>query len=154
MLYLAYIDVRPFLYLGGLALVLLLGLLFSAVVMGGARRGRVMFAATAAWTVLFTIFLTEFGPFVGQEAVVEHRLAWTVASEGPGSTAVVELSFTDHPGHHLWEPSADLAAHLEALGEATVVGRFRVTRAPLAEPGVNRPPPPGTERGGSACLGP
>lgn len=128
MLYLAYIDVRPVLYLGGLALVLLLGLLFSAVVMKGARKGRVMFAATAAWTVLFTIFLTEFGPFVGQVEVVEHRLAWTVASEGPGSTAVVELSFTDHPGHHLWEPSAELAAHLEALGEATVVGRFRVTR--------------------------
>ena len=128
MLYLAYIDVRPFLYLGGLALALLLGLLFSVVVLEGARKGRVAVAATAVWTALFTLFLTEYGPFVGQVAVIEHRLTWTKGAEVPGSTVVVELSFTDHPGHHLWEPSAELAAHLEALGESTVLGRFRVTR--------------------------
>jgi len=128
MMHLAYIDVRPFLYLGGLALVLLLGLLFSAVVMKGARKGRVAVAATAVWTVLFTLFLTAYGPFVGQEAVIEHRLTWTVEPEDPGGVAVVELSFIDHPGHHLWEQSEELLAHLEALGEPTVLGRFRVTR--------------------------
>jgi len=128
MMHLAYIDARPLLYLGGLALVLLLGLLFSAVVLQGARKGRVAAGATAVWTALFILFLTEYGPFVGQVEVVEHRLTWEVGPQEPGSTAVVEFSFVDHPGHYLWEESAELAAHLEALGEPTVVGRFRVTR--------------------------
>jgi hypothetical protein len=128
MLYLAYIDVRPVLYLGGLALALVLGLLFSVVVLGGARRGRVAAGATAIWTALFTLFLTEYGPFVGQVEVVEHRLTWEVGPLEPGSMAVVEFSFVDHPGRYLWQESAELAAHLEDLGEPTVVGRFRVTR--------------------------
>lgn len=126
--FLAYIDVRPLLFLAGLVLVLLLGALFSWLVLGGRRRGRVAALAAALWTLLFTVCMTEYGPFVGRTAMVEHQLTWAVEREGPGGGAVVELFFVEHPGHHLWEQSAELAAHLEALGEPTVLGRFSVTR--------------------------
>lgn len=125
MLFLAYVDVRPMLYLAGLALALLLGVLFSRVILKRRHSGRVAAGAAVSWSVLFTLFLTAYGPFIGRTEVVEHRLTWTVE---PGGAAVVELSFVDHPGNHLWEQSAELLAHLKALGEPTVLGRFRVTR--------------------------
>ena len=124
---LAYVDVRPLLFLGGLPVFLLLfvGVWQGCRLPGG--WGRASLVGTAAWASLFALFFTELGPFVGQRRAVQHRMAWEVRPSSEGAEPLVELTFVQDPSHFIAIASEELAEHLERRGEAEVEVRFEVT---------------------------
>jgi hypothetical protein len=129
MLLLAYIDVRPFLFIVGLPLFVGLSLLIRRL--AGVRFRKVNVALTSAlvFAGLFVIFLTGFGPFIGRKKTREHLMAWEIKpspSNGMKQSEVV-LSFVDFPGHHIGEFSDELATHLRDRGEQPVKVVFEVT---------------------------
>lgn len=124
---LAYVDVRPLIFLGGLPVFLLL---FVSVWLGcriSGGWGRASLVGTAAWAALFALFLTEVGPFVGQRRAVQHRMAWEVRPSSEGAEPVVELTFINDPSQGIAFVSEELAVHLERRGEAEVEVQFEVT---------------------------
>lgn len=124
---LAYVDVRPLIFLGGLPVFLLLfvGVWQGCRLPGG--WGRASLVGTAVWASLFALFLTELGPFVGQRRVVQHRMAWEVRPSPEGAEPQVALSFVEDPNQGIAIESEQLLEHLEHHGEAEVDVRFRVT---------------------------
>ena len=124
---LAYVDVRPFIFLGGLPIFLLL---FVRVWLGcriSGGWGRASLVGTAVWAALFALFLTEVGPFVGQRRVLHHRMAWEVRPSPEGAEPLVDLTFVEDPSHFIAFASEELAEYLEHRGEAEVEVRFEVT---------------------------
>lgn len=126
---LAYIDVRPFLFLAGLPLFILLPLLVCRMARAKAKKVKVALIASLVFTGLFAIFLTGFGPFVDQKETREYSMTWEVkpASSDEMKEPEVILSFVDFPGHFIGEHSHELAGHLRAKGEAEVKVGFEVT---------------------------
>ena len=130
---LAYVDVRPIVFLGGLPVFFLLGLLACRLLGASAGRGKVAVLSSASWATIFVLFMTGFGPFVDQTDLQEHRMTWKVQASDPAlvglpaSEPLVELSFADHPGHFLWITSGELAEHLQAAGQEEVLGLFETT---------------------------
>ena len=126
-MWLAYINVKPYVFLAG-------ALLVAVCVLSLRRRSgwrwsrlQVVAAAELAFVAAFVVFWTDLGPFVGQRERVEHRLAWTIETAGPGEEPMVELTFIEHPGHFLQITSQELAIHLQAIEAGEAIGTFRVT---------------------------
>ena len=126
-MWLAYINTKPYVFLAGALLVAVCVL--SLRQRSGWRWSRleVVAAAELAFVAAFAVFWTEVGPFVGQRTRVEHRLAWSIETAGPGEEPMVELRFIEHPGHFLQITSQELASHLQAIEAGEAVGTFRVT---------------------------
>ncbi len=126
-MFLAYVDVRPAIFLVGLPVFFLLGLLACRLLGASAGRGKVAVLSSASWATIFVLFMTGFGPFVDQTDLQEHRMTWKVQASDPASEPLVELSFADHPGHFIWVTSRELAEHLQTEGQAEVIGIFETT---------------------------
>jgi predicted PurR-regulated permease PerM len=126
---LAYIDVRPFLFIGGLPLFIGLSLLVCWLAKARFKKGNVTLFSALLFTVLFTFFLTGVGPFIDQKEVREYMMTWETKprpSNGMKESEVV-LTFVDFPGHYIGEYSDELAAHLRDKGKQPVKVVFEVT---------------------------
>lgn len=126
---LAFIDLRPLLFVGGLPLFVGLGWLACRVAGTGLKKRQVVLFSAPLYVLLFMLFFTGYGPFVDQKAVREHRMTWEVKPPGSGDLkqAEVVLSFVDFPGHFIGEHSDELAAHLRAKGEPQVKVVFELS---------------------------
>jgi hypothetical protein len=130
---LAYFDLRPFWFLGGMLVVVLLALGLRSWLGPRWSRGRAVAVAMLVYTTAFGLFLTEYGPFVGRKLRKEFRMSWRVepvVSEGvpqgfkqPG----VRLEFVDFPGHVAVILSNDLLDHLQRQPTGPVPVVFEVT---------------------------
>ena len=126
-MWLAYINVKPYVFLAGALLVAVCVLSLRQRSGGRWSRLQVVAAAELVFVAAFVVFWTELGPFCGQRTRVEHRLAWTIEEAGPGEEPMVELTFIEHPGHFLQIASEELAKHLQPIEAGEAVGIFRVT---------------------------
>jgi hypothetical protein len=128
MTFLAYVDVRPFLFLAGLPIFILLTILGRRLARAKVSKGKAALISSMVFTGLFAFFLTGFGPFVDQPEIREYMVTWEIkppASDGMGESEVV-LSFVDYPDHYIGEYSDELAEHLRANGKKQVKVVFRV----------------------------
>ena len=130
MIPLAYIDVRPFLFVGGLPLFIGIVLLVCWLIGLKWQKGKVALISSLIFTALFTLFLTGFGPFVDQKETREYRMTWSIA-QTPSTRGMKEaeviLRFVEHPQYAVGQFSDELAAHLKEKGEDTITAKFRVT---------------------------
>lgn len=124
---LAYVDVRPIIFLCGLPAFALACLLTCRMLGVTASRSKVAGSSSASFLVLFAVFMTGYGPFIDQREVREHRMTWVVQPSSPPSQPVVELSFVEHPGHFIWYSSEELAQHLQGADQAEVAAVFELT---------------------------
>lgn len=127
---LAYIDLRPFLFAGGLTLFVGLSLLVACMANRRVRKAQVTLYSALLFTALFTFFLTEFGPFCGRVSTCRHSMNWQIDPHPPSAhgQAEVVLSFADAEGHYVGEFSDQLADHLRKQGQQPVQAIFEVTR--------------------------
>jgi hypothetical protein len=126
---LAYIDVRPFLFIGGLPLFIGLFLLICWLAKTRFKKANVALISAILFTGLFTFFLTGFGPFIDQKETREYTMNWEIKSaptNGMKQSEIV-LSFVDFPGHYIGEYSNQLAVYLRDKGEQPVKVVFEVT---------------------------
>ena len=126
---LAYIDVRPFLFIGGLLLFIGLFLLVCWLAKTGFKKWKVALFSALIFTALFTFLLTGVGPFVDQKETREYWMTWEIQqtpSNGMKESEVV-LSFVDFPGYYIGEYSDELVAHLREKGNRNVKVVFEVT---------------------------
>lgn len=129
MIFLGYIDARPFLFIGGLPFFIGLALLICRLAKTKFKRAHVVLLSSLLFTGLFTLLLTGIGPFMDQEETREYMMTWEIkpsASNGTKQSEVV-LSFVDFPGHYIGQYSNELAAHLRDKGEQPVKVAFEVT---------------------------
>jgi|TARA_B110000914_G_C15493970_1_gene462194 hypothetical protein len=129
MLPLAYFDIRPFLFVGGLPL--FIGIVLLARWMLGLKwkKGKVSLNSSLVFTALFALFLTGFGPFVDQKEIKEFEMTWTIAptpSNGMKEAEVI-LKFAEFPQYSVGSYSDELAAFLRERGNEKVKAKFRVT---------------------------
>ena len=85
MIPLAYINVRPFLFVGGRPLFVGIVLLAGCLIGPQWQRGPVSLISAQIFTGLFTLFLTGFGPFAGKEEIRDglvHRTLFLRRNEG------------------------------------------------------------------------
>ena len=125
---LAYIDVRPLLFLAGLSTFILFTILGCRVMRSTVGKGKAVFIAVVIFTGLFCFFLTGFGPFVDQIATREYMMTWEVKpppTHGTHESEVI-LSFVDFPNHYIGQYSDQLAEHLRAEGKQPVKVVFEV----------------------------
>lgn len=126
---LAYVDVRPFLFVVGLPLFVALCLLVCWWAGARFKKSNVVLISSLVFSGIFLFALTGLGPFVDRKEIREHWMAWEIRptpSQGMKEPEVV-LSFVDFPGHFLGEYSAELANHLIDHGEQPVKVIFAVT---------------------------
>ena len=115
---LAYVDVRPILFILGL-LVLLLGVYIFCRNKKKKDKFRKIFGLSfIAYVGLFTFFLTEIGPFIGQLDTREFIMTWRLVEEEYSSfdQPHVVLEFKDFPGNKIGHYSQKLFDHLNAQG--------------------------------------
>lgn len=126
---LAYIDVRPILFLAGLPVFVGLSLLACRAARARISKLRVMLCSALLFVALFVVLLTGFGPFIGQKEIREFMMTWEIKPDPANAMREPEVVFTfvDFPGHHIGEHSGELAAHLRQLGEQPVNVAFEVT---------------------------
>lgn len=84
--------------------------------------------AVIAYTAIFTVFLTGFGPFFKQQSYREYLMNWEFKDIAPfKKEQEVVLSFVNFPGHYIGEYSDELAKHLVENQQDQVRVVFRVT---------------------------
>ena len=128
--FLAYIDARPFLFVAGLPLFILLAILVCRLTRVKLHKIWVAAISSIVFTGLFLFFLTGYGPYVYQTEMREYRMTWEIQqppSNSRISQSSVILSFADFPGHFINHYSDELAQHLEATGKDEVTVEFEVT---------------------------
>ena len=109
---LAYIDIRPLLFLAGLPIFILFTILGCRVMRSTVGKGKAAFIAAVVFAGLFGFFLTGFGPFVDQIATREYMMTWEIKpppTHGTQESEVI-LSFVDFPNHYIGRYSDQLAA--------------------------------------------
>jgi hypothetical protein len=115
MLPLAYFDIRPFLFVGGLPL--FIGIVLLARWMLGLKwkKGKVSLNSSLVFTALFALFLTGFGPFVDQKEIKEFEMTWTIAptpSNGMKEAEVI-LKFAEFPQYSVgsYSDKSEIQSH-------------------------------------------
>lgn len=128
---LAYIDIRPLLFIGGLPFFIGLVSLTLRLAKIDFGRAKVALVSALLFTGLFTVFLTGVGPFIDQRTTREYQMTWAIkpsplsAPSGAKQSEVI-LSFADFPGHDIGEYSDELAAHLRDQATQPVTVIFEV----------------------------
>ena len=126
---LAYIDVRPFLFIGGLPLIIGIALLVCWLAKVRIKKGTVALVSALVFVLLFTLFATGIAPFVDQKETREYMMTCEIEprpSKGMKQSEIV-LTFVDFPGHYIGEYSDELAAHLRDKAGLAVKVVFEVT---------------------------
>ena len=126
---LAYVEVRPILFLAGLSFFILLAFLVCRLTRATVSKGKVVVISSLLFTGLFVFFLTGYGPFINQKETRNYRMSWEI--QPPRSDKVTQpevvLSFVDFPGNYIRHYSDELARHLRAGVKEEVNVVFRVT---------------------------
>ncbi len=125
---LAYIDVRPFLFLAGLPIFILFTILGCRLLRSTVSKGKAAFISSLVFAGRFGFFLTGFGPFVDQISTREYLMTWEIKpppTHGTQESEVI-LSFVDFPNHYIGRYSDELAEHLRATGKEQVKAVFEV----------------------------
>ena len=123
---LAYVDLRPILFILGV-LVLLLGVYIFCRIKKKKDKFRKIFGLSfCAYVGLFTFFLTEIGPFIGQRDTREFIMTWKLVEEENSNydQPHVRLEYKDFPGHRIGHYSQELLDHLEAQGTDEIKAVF------------------------------
>lgn len=126
---LAYVDVRPLLFLVGLPLFIGFILLVCRLAKARLHKGMVALFSAVIFTALFTLLLTGAGPFIDQKQTREYLMSWEIKptpSNGMKEAEVI-FSFVDFPGHFIGKYSDELATHLREKDEPIVKVLFEVT---------------------------
>ena len=125
----AYIELRPVFFVVGLLVFAGIGLLLRRSARARVRKVTVGLISSLAFIVVFTVFFTGYGPFVGQKKAREFRMTWRINEHPLGGRTQEEvvLFFVGYPGSCLGEYSDELAAHLREKGEDEVKVLFEVT---------------------------
>lgn len=124
---LAYIDIRPFLFVIGLPVVILLAILVCWIVKARISKWRVALFTTATFAGLFGFFL--YGPFINQTETREHIMTWAIEPTPLNriNEPKVILSFVEFPDYFIGGYSDEIAAHLKKNGEDKVNVIFEIT---------------------------
>ena len=124
---LAYIDIRPFLFVIGLPVILLLAILVCWSTKARIANWRVALFTTATFAGLFGFFF--YGPFIGQTETREHIMTWAIepTSSNRINEAKVILSFVEFPDYFIGGYSDEIAAHLKKNGKDKVNVIFEIT---------------------------
>ena len=129
MIILAYVDVRPVLFIIGLPVFIGISIWACQKTSIQFNKVRMLTFSTVIYSSLFTFLLTEYGPFIGQTASREYWMNWNILSEnssGMNETEVV-FKFVDYPNYFTGIYSDELADHLSHNGENVVKVVFEVT---------------------------
>jgi hypothetical protein len=91
-------------------------------------KGIVALLSTLLYIVLFAVFFTGLGPFIGRESLRERMMNWEIMPSEREHTkeAEVVLTYVDAPGHVVGENSDELAAYLRSRSRQPVRVVFRV----------------------------
>ena len=128
MLLLAYFETRPYIFVGLFPIFLLLIMALYKVMKFNLSFRQVAPYTVIAYIVLFTFFLTGFGPFFNQQSYREYPMKWEVKEFASiKKEQEVILSFLDFPGHYIGEYSDELAKHLVQNKQDQVRVVFSVT---------------------------
>jgi len=125
---LAYIDTRPFLYLGVIPIAMILAWIIAQTVRRRFASPGFLISTVAILTVLFLFIFA--GPFVGRESIETFEMTWLVAetpSQGQKEAEVI-FTFVEHPNFSVGEFSDELAGYLREKHETVVPVSFCVTR--------------------------
>lgn len=125
---LAYIDLRPLLFLAGLPIFILFTILGCRMTRSTIGKGKAACISSVVFTGLFGFFLTGLGPFVDQISAREYVMTWEIKpppTHGTQESEVI-LSFADFPNCFIGEYSDALAEHLRANEEEQVKVVFEV----------------------------
>ncbi len=123
---LAYIDVRPYLFILGVFLLLVGSFIYCRVKKKKGKFGKIFGLSFFIYVVLFTFFLTETGPFIGQRDTREFIMTWKLVEEKNTNYKQphVRLEYKDFPGHRIGHYSQELLDHLEAQGTDEIKAVF------------------------------
>ena len=123
---LAYIDVRPYLFILGVFLLLVGSFIYCRVKKKKGKFGKIFGLSFFIYVVLFTFFLTETGPFIGQRDTREFIMTWKLVEEENKiyKQPHVRLEYKDFPGHRIGHYSQELLDHLEAQGTEEIKAVF------------------------------
>ena len=115
---LAYVDGRPILFILGVLVLLLVVYIFCRIKKKKDKFGKIFGLSFCAYVGLFTFFLTEIGPVVGQRDTREFIMPWKLGKEEYSSfdQPHIVLEYKDFPGHRIGHYSQELLDHLEAQG--------------------------------------
>jgi len=115
---LAYVDVTPILFILGVLVLLLVVYIFCRIKKKKDKFRKIFGLSFCAYVGLFTFFLTEIGPFVGQRDTREFIMTWKLVEEENSyyDQPHVRLEYKDFPGHRIGHYSQELLDHLEAQG--------------------------------------
>ena len=123
---LAYVDVRPILFILGVFLLLIGASIYCLVKKKRGKFGKIFGLNFCLYTALFTFFLTEIGPFIGQRDTREFIMTWKLVEEENSNydQPHVRLEYKDFPGHRIGHYSQELLDHLEAQGTDEIKAVF------------------------------
>lgn len=115
---LAYVDVRPILFILGVLVLLLVVYVFCRIKKKKDKFRKIFGLSFSAYVGLFIFFLTEIGPFIGQLDTREFIMTWKLGEEEYSSfdQPHVVLEFKDFPGNKIGHYSQKLFDHLNAQG--------------------------------------
>ncbi|MDB4737857.1 hypothetical protein OAF75_03365 [Verrucomicrobiales bacterium] len=131
---LAWIDTRPFLFVLGIPIVILLTFLGCAIVKSRVRRWKASAGTLILYVLLFAFFL--YGPFIGQTKTREYMMSWEIKpphlhGEANQGTQIkvpeVIFSFIEFPEHFIGYHSIELADHLKTNGKDEVKALIEIT---------------------------
>lgn len=123
---LAYVDVRPILFILGVLVLLIGASIYCRVKKKRGKFGKIFGLSFCVYTALFTFFLTEIGPFIGQRDTREFIMTWKLVEEENSNydQPHVRLEYKDFPGHRIGHYSQELLDHLEAQGTDEIKAVF------------------------------
>ena len=115
---LAYVDIRPILFILGVLVLLLVVYIFCRIKKKKDKFRKIFGLSFCAYVGLFTFFLTEISPFIGQRDTREFIMTWKLVEEENSNydQPHVRLEYLDFPGHRIGHYSQELLDHLEAQG--------------------------------------
>jgi len=128
MMLLAYVDTRPFLFIGGIPIALLIGWIVARAAGRRFTKPGFVISTFAIYIVLFVFVFA--GPFVGRESNETFDMTWVIAdspSQGQKQAEVI-FKFVEHPKYRVGEFSDEMAAYLRKKQDAVVPVTFAVTR--------------------------
>ena len=128
-MFLSYIDLRPLLFTGGITVFVMVALMISRRMRVKTHPSWVAMLAGLCFTLLFTVFLTEYGPFLGTKETRLFQMRWEIRpdlKEGFKEPEVV-LHFQDYPGYSVGEHSLELAEHLRRGSAPLIQAEIEIT---------------------------
>jgi len=125
---LAWIDIRPFLFVLGIPVIILLTFLGCALVKSKVRKLKVSIITLILYVLLFGFFF--YGPFIGQTRTREYMMSWKIKSANEGvekKVPEVIFSFIEFPEYFIGYHSRELADHLKKNSKEEIKALIEIT---------------------------